>query len=66
MIRARTIRRKLGGSDNLFEPFPLKPKGMHWASYERLEIKADRAFERAMIATGLFPQIAEMRRKKSS
>ena len=34
--RAQNIRRRLGGSANMMEPFPEKPKGMHWETYERL------------------------------
>jgi hypothetical protein len=34
--RAQDIRRQLGGSANMTEPFPEKPKGMHWKTYERL------------------------------
>jgi len=33
--RAMNVRLKLGGSSNLSEPFPPKPKGMHWTTYER-------------------------------
>jgi len=34
--RAQDIRQQLGGSANMTEPFPEKPKGMHWRTYERL------------------------------
>ena len=36
MSKAQKIRRKLGAGPNLSEPFPPKPKGMHWRTYERL------------------------------
>ncbi len=35
--RARKIRRRLGGSDCLMDEFPPRPRGMHWATYRRLE-----------------------------
>jgi hypothetical protein len=34
--QAQDIRRRLGGTANMMEPFPEKPKGMHWRPYERL------------------------------
>jgi hypothetical protein len=34
--RAQDIRRRLGGSANMMEPFPEKPKGMHWQTYQGL------------------------------
>jgi len=34
--KAQSIRERLGGSANMMEPFPEKPKGMHWKTYERL------------------------------
>jgi len=34
--RAQAIRQRLGGSANVMEPFPEKPKGMHSSTYERL------------------------------
>jgi hypothetical protein len=34
--RAQAIRERLGGSANMTEPFPEKPKGMHSSTYEWL------------------------------
>jgi hypothetical protein len=34
--KAQAIRERLSGSANTTEPFPEKPKGMHWRTYERL------------------------------
>jgi hypothetical protein len=34
--RSRRLRAKVGGGANLVEPFPARPKGMHWATYHRL------------------------------
>jgi hypothetical protein len=34
--RAQNIRERLGGSANMMEPFPEKPKGMHHDTYMRL------------------------------
>ena len=34
--KAQSIRKRLGGSANMKKPFPEKPKGMHWSTYDRL------------------------------
>jgi hypothetical protein len=34
--RSRRLRARVGGGANLTENFPPRPKGMHWATYERL------------------------------
>ena len=38
--RVQKIRVRLGGSANLLEPFPAKPKWMRWRTYQNLETKA--------------------------
>lgn len=47
--KAQAIRQRLGGSANLARPFPHKPKGMHWETYDRLENEAHIAYYRAML-----------------
>jgi hypothetical protein len=41
--RAQAIRMKLGGSGSMADPFPWKPKGMHWSTYWRLRQIAEEA-----------------------
>lgn len=45
--RTQAIRMKLGGSANMLEPFPAKPTGMHWRTYQRLQLEAGGAESRA-------------------
>jgi hypothetical protein len=35
--RAQAVRLRLGGSASLLDPFPFKPRGMWWQTYERLQ-----------------------------
>jgi len=34
--RPQAIRERFGGSANMMEALPDKPRGMHWETYERL------------------------------
>ena len=44
--KSQKIRMRLGGSPNMLEEFPDKPKGMHWRTYERWRRVHDAAEER--------------------
>lgn len=48
---AQNIRVKLGGSAATCDPFPDRPKGMHWKTYWKLWRKADRATNRSFAET---------------
>jgi len=39
LSQAQKIRKQLGGSFCVDDPFPEKPKGMHWKTYRQLETK---------------------------
>jgi hypothetical protein len=41
--RLAKIRRRLGGSADVFGPFPEKPRGMHQRTYLRLRARAEAA-----------------------
>ena len=46
--RAQRICIRLGGTMNMYDPFPHKPKHMHWRTYARLRAKHDLAAGRSM------------------
>jgi hypothetical protein len=56
--KARRIRQKVGGSGNSDDPFPDKPKGMHWKTYNRLRDRCywleDSADEHFVLLAGRF------------
>jgi hypothetical protein len=47
--QAQRIRLRLGGSANLLEPFPEKPKWMRWATYRRLHTAATESTSRSFV-----------------
>lgn len=47
--RAQTIRTKLGGSANMLEPFPPRPKGMRWSTYMRMEDQHNTFYNVALV-----------------
>ncbi len=45
IFKAMTIRERLGGHTWYLAPFPEKPRGMHWRTYDRLWWEAHMAVE---------------------
>jgi hypothetical protein len=48
--KSQKIRMRLGGSPNIFEEFPDKPKGMHWRTYERWRLVNDLTEKRYLMS----------------
>ena len=46
ITRAQATRKRLGGFEGIDDPFPTKPKGMHWKTYNRLAEADDEAGQR--------------------
>ena len=60
LLKAQSIREKLGGSANMTLPFPPKPKHMHWRKYYRLKTAAQDGETRSMV--GLQAWLDSMKR----
>jgi hypothetical protein len=46
--KAQKVRERLGGDLGVANPFPAKPKGMHWRRYDRLRARHDQAVEESL------------------
>ena len=58
ITRAHVIRRRLGDYDNLDDPFPEKPKGMHRNTYNRLaEVDKEAAHCWNVVMAGLLAKL---------
>jgi hypothetical protein len=63
LFKSQKIRMDLGGSPNMLEEFPDKPKGMHWRTYDRIRGTHDRARNQSMI--GLMRSADRMKSRPS-
>jgi hypothetical protein len=45
LAKAQAVRERLGGSPSLDDPFPEKPRGMHWRTYRKLQAQDERWIE---------------------
>jgi len=54
LTTAQDIRHRLGGSTSSVDPFPGKPKGMHWKTYGKLRNKAEQAEHRSNLAAAMY------------
>ena len=48
IFKAQKVRERLGGDLGVANPFPAKPKGMHWRRYDRLRARHDQAVDESL------------------
>ena len=49
ILKAQKVRERLGSHNlGVANPFPAKPRGMHWRRYERLRARHDHAVEQSL------------------
>jgi hypothetical protein len=54
LMKAQNIRDRLGGSANMMDKFPDRPKGMHEKTFQGLRAAHDRAADRCMAGLSRF------------
>jgi hypothetical protein len=59
--KSQKIRMRLGGSPDILDEFPNKPKGMHWRTYERLRHAHDLAEARSTMGLMQFIDRVQLR-----
>jgi hypothetical protein len=59
--KAQKIRMQLGGSPNMVDVFPDRPKGMHWKTYDRLRRAHDLVQQKAVLGLTQFVDRLERR-----
>jgi hypothetical protein len=59
--KSQKIRMRLGGSPNMHQEFPDKPKGLHWRTYERWRRVHDVADQRSTV--GMIGVVERQRRR---
>jgi hypothetical protein len=59
------IRMQLGGCQSMLEPFPNRPKGMHWRTYDRLRRAHDVADARFVMGMMRFVDRVQRRAPSS-
>jgi hypothetical protein len=61
LSQAQKFRQRLGGSPCMDDPFPGKPKGMHWRTYDRLSRRGEALDEQAERAgMAIFGRLLQM------
>jgi hypothetical protein len=61
LSQAQKFRQRLGGSPCTDDPFPQKPKGMHWRTYDRLVKRGEALDEQAERAgMAIFGRLLQM------
>ncbi len=50
LLKAQRIRCRLGGTANVIEPFPQRPRGMQWRTYLRLRTESELGTRQSLLA----------------